>query len=112
MEEVPGGVPSFEPLVRYYKFGDSSVDFTVTLRAKEFTDQDLIRHEFIKRLHGRYEREGIEFPLRLAWSTPAEHRTSNSNRQTRHRGGERSGLPIPGKAGLGRRVAARPLTLV
>ena len=49
MEEVPGGVLSFRPLVRYHTFADSSVDFTVTLRAKD-TDQDLI-----KRLHGRYE---------------------------------------------------------
>jgi small-conductance mechanosensitive channel len=82
MEEVPGSVPSFEPLVRYHKFGDSSVDFTVTLRAKAFTDQDLIKHEFIKRLHGRYEREGIEIPSRIVY-TSHEDRTSNSNRQTR-----------------------------
>jgi small-conductance mechanosensitive channel len=64
LEQVPGSVASFEPLVRYRKFGDSSVDFTVTLRAKQFTDQGLIRHEFIKRLHARYEREGIEIPTR------------------------------------------------
>jgi small-conductance mechanosensitive channel len=82
MEEVPGGVPSFEPLVRYHKLGESSVDFTVTLRAKEFTDQDLIKHEFIKRLHERYEREGIDVPppARRVY-TKDEHRTSNSNRQ-------------------------------
>jgi small-conductance mechanosensitive channel len=65
MEQVPGSVSSFEPLVRYHKFGDSSVDFTVTLRAKKFTEQSLIRHEFIKRLHARYEREGIEIPARV-----------------------------------------------
>ena len=81
MEEVPGSVPSFKPLLRFHKFGDSSVDFTVTLRAKEFTDQELIKHEFIKRLHGRYEREGIEIPSRIVY-TRNEHRTSNSNRQT------------------------------
>jgi small-conductance mechanosensitive channel len=80
MEGVPGGVPSFEPLVRYHRFGDYSVDFTVTLRAKEFTDQELIKHEFIKRLHERYEREGIEIPPRLVY-TRNEQRTSN--RQTR-----------------------------
>jgi small-conductance mechanosensitive channel len=85
MQEVPGGVPSFEPLVRYHKFGDSSVDFTVTLRAKEFTDQDLIKHEFIKRLHGRYEREGIEIssPPRMVYSSKGEQRTSKPNRQMR-----------------------------
>ena len=80
MAEVPGSVPSFEPTVRYHKFGDSSVDFTVTLRAKKFTDQDLIKHEFIKRLHGRYEGEGIEIspPPRMVFAKD-EHRTPNSN---------------------------------
>jgi small-conductance mechanosensitive channel len=82
MEGVPGGVPSFEPLVRYHRFGDSSVDFTVTLRAKGFTDQELIKHEFIKRLHERYEREGIEIPACLVY-TRNEYRTENPNRQTR-----------------------------
>jgi small-conductance mechanosensitive channel len=93
MKEVPGGVPSFEPLVRYHKFGESSVDFTVTLRAKEFTDQDLIRHEFIKRLHEKYEREGIEIPSPSTMVyTKSEHRTSNSSRQAR--------TPKPGKGAL------------
>lgn len=79
MEEVPGGVPSFEPLARYHKFGDSSVDFTVTLRAKEFTDQDLIKHEFIMRLHERYEQEGIEIA-----SSPLVYTKANNEFQTRN----------------------------
>jgi len=82
MEEVPGSVPSFTPLLRFHKFGDCSVDFTVTLRAKEFTDQELIKHEFIKRLHARYEREGIEIPSRIVY-TRSENRISDSNRQTK-----------------------------
>ena len=32
------------------------------LRAKEFVDQYLIKHEFIKRLHKRYMAEGIVIP--------------------------------------------------
>jgi len=84
MKDVSGGVPSFEPLVRFHKFGESSVDFTVTLRATEFTDQDLIRHEFIKRLHARYEREGIEIqPPPTIGYIKSDHRTSHSNRQSR-----------------------------
>jgi small-conductance mechanosensitive channel len=67
MEEVAGGVPGFEPSVRYKKLNDSSIGFSVNLRAKEFTNQYLIRHEFIKRLHKRYRAEGIEipFPVRI-----------------------------------------------
>ncbi|MFH0855956.1 MAG: mechanosensitive ion channel family protein [Candidatus Omnitrophota bacterium] len=62
MQAVPGGVPEFEPFIRYGSFADFSVNFTVILRAKEFVDQYLIKHEFIKKLHERYAREGIVIP--------------------------------------------------
>lgn len=63
MQTVPGGVPEFEPFVRYYSFGDFSINFNVIMRAKEYTDQFLIKHEFIKRLHKRFRKEGIEIPF-------------------------------------------------
>lgn len=62
MKEVPGGVPEFEPFIRYGGFGDFSINLTVILRAKEFVDQYLLKHEFIKRLHERYTKEGIVIP--------------------------------------------------
>lgn len=62
MKEVPGGVPEFEPFIRYSTFGDSSIGFSVILRAKEFVDQYLIKHEFIKALQERYKKEGIIIP--------------------------------------------------
>jgi len=62
MTEISGGVVYFEPFIRYNTFGDSSIKFTVILRAKEFVDQYLIKHEFIKRLHKRYIQEGINIP--------------------------------------------------
>ena len=66
MKSVAGGVPHFKPFIRYHTFSDFSVNFTVILRAKEFVDNYLIKHEFIKRLHKRYEKEGIiiPFPIR------------------------------------------------
>lgn len=63
MQTVPGGVPEFEPFVRYSSFGDFSINFSVIMRAKEYTDQFLIRHEFIKRLHKRFKKERIEIPF-------------------------------------------------
>lgn len=63
MLEVSGGVPEFEPFIRYHTFGDSSINFTVILRAREFVDQYLIKHEFIKRLHARFDQEGIVIPF-------------------------------------------------
>jgi len=62
MKEVKGGVPGFAPFIRYHTFADSSVNFTVIMQGQEFTDQFLIKHEFIKRLHARYRKEGIVIP--------------------------------------------------
>src|SRR5437867_1670723 len=45
---VAGGVPSFEPQVRFQKFGECGIEVTVTLGVAQFTDQALVRHEFIK----------------------------------------------------------------
>jgi small-conductance mechanosensitive channel len=69
MREVSGGVARFDPFVRYHTFGDSSVNFTVILRGMEFTDQYLLKHEFVKRLHKRYRERGIEipFPIRTVY---------------------------------------------
>lgn len=62
MRGIPGGVPDFEPFIRYNKFGDFCVYFNVILKAKEFSAQFLLRHEFIKRLIKRYKEEGIIIP--------------------------------------------------
>ncbi len=62
MKEVSGGVPSYQPSLRYTKFSDSGVSLSVGLKVKEFADQYLVKHEFIKRLHERYRKEGIVIP--------------------------------------------------
>jgi len=69
METVAGGVTEFEPFIRYHTFDDSSINFTVILRAREFVNQYLVKHEFVKRLHERYKKEGIEipFPIRTVY---------------------------------------------
>ena len=63
LEAVTGNKPSESPHVRYRAFGDSSIDFDVLLPANKFSDQFVIRHEFIKNLHERYNQEGIEIPF-------------------------------------------------
>lgn len=59
MRGVPGGVPDFEPAIRYKTLAESRVRLSVIMRAKKLTDEDLVRHEFLKRLHARYMREGL-----------------------------------------------------
>jgi small-conductance mechanosensitive channel len=63
LQTVPGGVSGFEPFIRYHTFSDSSINFTVILRAREFVDNFLIKHEFVKRLQARYQKEGIVIPF-------------------------------------------------
>ncbi len=62
LQTVSGGVPGCEPLVRFHTFGEYGINGTVTLRAREFVDQYLLKHEFIKRLNVRYKQAGIVVP--------------------------------------------------
>ena len=79
MRTVSGAVPSFEPFIRYHTFNQSSIDFTVILRAQRFVDNYLIKHEFIKALQEKYRKEGIviPFPIRtLELKIDAENETN------------------------------------
>ncbi|MGI8329586.1 mechanosensitive ion channel family protein [Actinomadura scrupuli] len=62
MKEIEGAVQEHETLVRFHTFADSGIQFTVILRIIEFGEQFRIKHEFLKRLHRRFQNEGIEIP--------------------------------------------------
>jgi small-conductance mechanosensitive channel len=64
MRSVPGGVATFEPFVRFHTLGDPGIGFSVMLRAQEFVDQQIIKHEFVKRLQRRYTAEGVTIPIK------------------------------------------------
>jgi len=75
LKTVEGGASEFEPFIRYHTFNDSSIDFKVILRAKEFVDGYLIKHEFIKRLHKKFNEEKIVIPFpitTLDWNPSSE----------------------------------------
>jgi small-conductance mechanosensitive channel len=63
MKTVPGGAPEFEPLIRYHTFAESSINFRVALRAREYADMFVVRHEFIKAISRAYAAEGIVIPF-------------------------------------------------
>lgn len=65
LAETPGGVATFEPLVRFNVIDASGIRFTVVLRGQSFTDQFLLRHELIKRLRERLRAEGIAPPTQI-----------------------------------------------
>lgn len=59
---VEGGIREYEPLVRFNGFGDSGITFNVILQVDEFRNRALLMSEFIKALHARFNKEGIEIP--------------------------------------------------
>ncbi len=63
LESQSGGIKDFEPFVRFYNFGDSSIDLKVFLQVMEYADQFAITSEFVKLLHKRYNQEGINIPF-------------------------------------------------
>ena len=64
------GAKDFEPFVRYQGFGDSNIDFKVVFRVNTFSDQYIMKHEFIKALKKRFDKEGIEisWPVRKVYT--------------------------------------------
>jgi small-conductance mechanosensitive channel len=51
-----------KPVFRYKEFGSSSINFNLSIDVNEFSQQYILRHEFIKRLYKRFKTEGIEIP--------------------------------------------------
>ena len=60
---VDGGESGERPVVRFHSFGDSSINFEIRMLVREFESQGPVRHELIKRLHERFNEEGIEIPF-------------------------------------------------
>ena len=60
---VDGGESGEGPVVRFHSFGDSSINFEIRMLVREFESQGPVRHELIKRLHERFNEEGIEIPF-------------------------------------------------
>jgi len=51
-----------EPSFKFRAFGESSIDLAVYFRGNKYGDQNPIIHEFIKRVHKRFTKEGIDIP--------------------------------------------------
>jgi small-conductance mechanosensitive channel len=79
------GVESYEPFVVFHTFADSSINFTVMLRAEEYFNRFFIKSAFIKALHKRYAEEGINipYPIRaINTSQESPHLSPNNSDQS------------------------------
>ncbi|ULP73464.1 Small-conductance mechanosensitive channel [Nodularia sphaerocarpa UHCC 0038] len=63
MEEIAPELMNIEPNIRFHTFNDFSIDFKLYMRVNEYFDQRIARHLFIKKLHKRYQQEGIQIPF-------------------------------------------------
>ncbi|MFC2005625.1 mechanosensitive ion channel family protein [Chloroflexota bacterium] len=74
IQELDEAVKTFEPWFSYEEFGDSNINFWVWLQATDRIASFRVKSEFIKRLHARFNQEGIiiNYPVRttyLEWAT-------------------------------------------
>lgn len=51
------------PVVRYNLLADSSINFNVIMHVSEFTNQYIVKHEFIKAIMKEFRKENIEIPF-------------------------------------------------
>jgi small-conductance mechanosensitive channel len=74
MQQVEGGVKEHVPFLYFRKFGESSIEFTVHIRAIGFRESLVVRHEFIKRVAARFAKEHIVIPYPIrALNLDQEH---------------------------------------
>ncbi|MFM6926561.1 MAG: mechanosensitive ion channel family protein [Ferruginibacter sp.] len=63
LQESEFGVKDFEPVIRFSSFGESSIKMKAVLRVNEFSDQFVVKSDFIKKLLVRFNKEGINIPF-------------------------------------------------
>lgn len=63
LAEVEGGVATEDPIVFFHTFADHSINFEVRMMVREVQAMGPVKHDFVKRLHRRYNEEGIEIPF-------------------------------------------------
>ena len=76
IEETEEANKDFEPIFRYSEFGESNINFRVIFQGVDRAGMFTIKHEIIKRLHERFNEEGIEinYPVRkLTTALPEEY---------------------------------------
>lgn len=62
MRRLQPTITDFEPSLRFNGIRKGNVDLSVGLRVAEFTDQYVLKHEFIKAITAAFARNGISMP--------------------------------------------------
>ncbi len=69
VEELDEAVKTFDPWFGYEEFGESNINFWVWVQAKDRIGSFRMKSELIKRLHARFNQEGItiNYPVRTTY---------------------------------------------
>ncbi|MBX3242631.1 MAG: mechanosensitive ion channel family protein [Chitinophagaceae bacterium] len=62
-QEMDQCVKNFEPFIRYQQFGESSIELRLYMKVVEPGAQGIVKHQLIKRIKSRYDKEGIHIPF-------------------------------------------------
>jgi small-conductance mechanosensitive channel len=62
LQESDDGAKEFEPDISFTAFAESSIRLKAFLRVNNYTAQFQVRSTFLKKLHERYNKEGITIP--------------------------------------------------
>ena len=63
MQDVKKGVKNQTAAIHFREFADSAINMRVTLHGVDYESRYPLTHEFIKRLHKRFNEEGIVIPF-------------------------------------------------
>ena len=77
IQDLDEAIKTFEPWFGYEEFGESNINFWIWLQAKDRIASFRVKSELIKRLHARFDQEGItiNYPVRttyLQWAGSSE----------------------------------------
>ncbi len=69
IQDLDEAVKTFEPWFGYEEFGESNINFWIWLQAKDRIASFRVKSELIKRLHARFDQEGItiNYPVRTTY---------------------------------------------
>jgi len=69
-KKLKGAVRGFKPLIRFNKFGESNINFSIILRVEDPVAKYLVVHEFIKMLKKEFDKKNIEisWPVRKIYN--------------------------------------------
>ena len=65
-DDLESAIKDYDPSLLYIEFGESNIEFLVIMQAEDRLGTFYVKHELIKRIHSRFNREGIEinYPVR------------------------------------------------